>query len=718
MLLLLALNAHAQPVPLAHATTTDDPIVVDGALTEPAWADAPVTTGFLQYTPTEGGAPPGHTEVRVLQDDTALYVGVRVTGAGYPIRARVSARERINADDQIGVYLDTFHDGRSGYIFYLNPLGIQQDIRHNSGDWNVNWDTAFRSAGRLLDDGYEIELALPWRSLKFPGTDEAQTWGLIVTRKVPHLGTKYAWPDISVNKPLLFSEAGDLSGVRPPSGGSGLELIPSLTAYQLWSVDEQTGQTPDFSSLDLDPWWRALRPSLDLRLGLTPDLGLAATGNPDFSQVESDLADVRLNARFAFQFTERRPFFLDGIDLYRDVADTLYSRSIAEPVYGVKLSGREGPLSIGLLHALDQSPLPSVHERGAPGFDEDAVADRWAQDTLARLKLDAFGEGWLGLTLADKRIVGSPSRSGPGGAHDSASADLGVPFADRWLAQGSTSASLTTNGEATLWGSALSGTVFRSSGLGTGGGVEGLWRSGDFRQELGFLNQSGLVSAEGWLDHTFTTEGPISTLTPQGFAGVWQEDDTDHFYYLGARQELLIQGIHELALEGGANHRRQDGAEVPGYWLSGSWFGQIGSLIELSPWVSTARSLDFGTLEPANTQDAGLSLTLRSAGARLDTELSGSRHVPDGLDPELAHLLRTTFTWQWSRTLGARLLLQESQRRQAEDTAQELLISPLLTWLDVPGTAAHLGWTERIDLRSGNTTERIAFAKLSLLLRP
>ncbi len=330
------------PSPLfALAVDAVGPVTVDGVLDERAWAEAPAVTDFLQYTPVEGGAPPGATEIRFVQDDKALYVGIRVRDTGYPIRARVSAREKINADDQVGVYLDTFHDGRSGYIFYLNALGVQQDIRHNAGTWNSNWDTAFRSAGRVIDDGYEIEIEFPWRSLKYPTVDGDQTWGLIVTRKVPHLGAKYAFPDITRGKPLLFSEEAELRGVHPPPSGSGLELIPSLTASQLWEGDRPLDQ------LDVDPWTEALRPSLDLRLGITPDLGLAATANPDFSQVESDLADVRLNARFAFQFTERRPFFLDGIDLYQDRSNTLYSRSIAEPLYGVKLSGREGPCRWG-----------------------------------------------------------------------------------------------------------------------------------------------------------------------------------------------------------------------------------------------------------------------------------------------------------------------------------------------------------------------------------
>ena len=550
-----------------------DPIVVDGALTETAWAQAPAVVDFLQYTPVDGGPPEGRTEVRFLQDDRALYVGIRVLDPGYAVRARISARERINADDQVGIYLDTFHDGRSGYIFYLNPLGIQQDIRHNSGDWNPNWDTAFRSAGHVIDDdgGYEIEIAFPWRSLKFPATEGPQTWGLILTRKVPHLGAKFAYPDISRNKPLLFSEEADLLGVDPPPRGSGLELIPTLTTSGQWAADPDTGAPPDLGQFDLDPWYEAIRPSLDLRLGLTPDLGLAATGNPDFSQVEGDLADVRLNARFAFQFTERRPFFLDGIDFFADGADTLYSRSIAEPIYGVKLSGREGPVSVGVLHALDRSPLPSVHEDGSPGFDDDDVADRWGTNSLVRLKLDAFGGGWVGLTAADKRIVASPARTGGAGVHDAVAVDVGLPFADRWIAQAATQSTWTSADglddpdPTPLWGLGQAFSIARNSGIGTGGGIFGNARSEGFRQEMGFLTQSGLFTATGWIDHTFTPSGAVDTYRPQLFASAFEENDGDHYRYAGTRQDLLVGGVHSLWIEGWVDHRRQSGADLMGY---------------------------------------------------------------------------------------------------------------------------------------------------------
>ncbi|MBX2800607.1 MAG: carbohydrate binding family 9 domain-containing protein [Myxococcales bacterium] len=691
------------------------PIAVDGVLDEAAWDTAPAVTEFLKFTPTDGGAPPGRTEVRFLQDDKALYVGIRVLDAGYAIRARVSARERINADDQVGIYLDTFKDGRSGYIFYLNPLGVQQDIRHNSGNWNPNWDVAFRSAGHVTETGFEVEVAFPWRSLKFPPSEGAQTWGLILTRKVPHEGAKYAYPDISRSKPLLFSEEAELVGVRPPRRGSGLEIIPALTAGQLWSPDDPR----PFDELDLSPWWMAVRPSLDLRFGITPDIGLASTVNPDFSQVESDLADVRLNARFAFQFTERRPFFLDGVDLYQDQANTLYSRSIAEPVYGLKLSGREGPLSIGLLHALDQSPLASVHEESAPGFDAEDVEDRLGQNTLARLRLDAFGGGWIGLTMADKRILGTSARPGRGGAHDSAGLDLGVPFADRWLATANAFASLTeVPGAESIRGVSAGTSVVRSSDIGTGGGFEVVAHSPGVRQELGFMNQSGLVSGAAFIDHTFTPEGVVDTYKPEAWVWVFEEFDGDRVRELGTAHSLLVNGVTSMWTRGQLVQRRQTGETVNGWVVAGGGFTQLGRLIEVGGWADAFRSLDFGTLGPALTVSGNVDATLRTSRTRLDLSANVSRHAPDGQGVELGRRIRGTLSWQATRGVGTRLLVQEGRRFQAEGVQHDLVISPLLTVLDVPGTAAFVGWTERIDLIGRRTVDRSLFAKVSVLLRP
>lgn len=705
---MFALCAVALAAPQATVSESAAPIVVDGSLDEPVWAQAAPITELTQLEPVDGGDPPGRTEVRFAQDERALYVGIRVVDTGYPIRARVSARERINADDQVGIYLDTFHDGRSGYIFYFNALGVQQDIRVSGQDWNVNWDTKMRSVGRVLDDGFEIEVALPWRSLKF-GRDPDQTWGVIVTRKVPHKAAKYGWPELARNAAILFSQEADLVGVRPPSRGSGLELIPALTASQQWSSDDP------LDPLDVQPLTDAIRPSLDLRYGLTPDLGLAATLNPDFSQIESDLADVRLNARFAFQFAERRPFFLDGIDQFQDPTDTLYSRSIAEPIYGVKLTGRDGPTSLGIVHALDRSPQGSIHERGTPGFDGVDVEGSQALNTLARLRLDAFDGGWLGVTAADKRLVGA----GAGGVHDIGSVDLGVPLAHNWLVAlaGQTSATWDGRGDS-LVGSALDASAIRRGGVGTGGGVRAQAYSPGFRRETGFLPQSGLLSTFGWVDHTFTPGGTVDTVVPLVEMWAVEEDDGDHRRGAALSNDVQFAGVQRLWAQGSATQVAQSGASLLQTAFAAGWNGQVGPALELEPQLEISRLLDFGTLGPAAQQQGSLDAVLRVSGIRVDAGIDLRRLVAQGRAPETARLLRSTLHWQWSRSLGARLLVQEGHRVQEEGTEESLVISPLITWLDVPGTAAFIGWTEQLDLRSRKTTSRVVFVKISVLLRP
>ena len=321
-----------------------------------------------------------------------------------------SPAERINADDQIGVMIDTFNDQRTGYIF-TNPFGIQQDLRFNNGEWNFFWNTVLVSEGHATDDGYEIEIAIPFRSLKYPTVDDAQDWGIILQRVTPQNGSKYAFPPLDRGHPQLFAQAATLQGVQPAPRGSGVEILPSFTAIQQWDR-ETTSQEMTWDGID--PWHKTLRPSLDGRFGLGPTVGLTTTINPD-SQVEGDVTPIAINQRFAFYFPERRPFFLDGAEFFsRGVSsrfrrqtstiptfsrslNTLYSRSIVEPVGGLKVTGRSGAWSIGVLNAVDQSPSQTVNEAPTPGFSDEEVDGKLAASVM-RLKRDIGRDGHLAPT--------------------------------------------------------------------------------------------------------------------------------------------------------------------------------------------------------------------------------------------------------------------------------------------------------------------------------
>jgi len=207
----------------------------------------------------------------------------------------------------------------------------------------------------------------------FPAGGGPHEWGLMLTRKIPSEGAKYGWPDLERNHPRMWTQAARLR-VDTPKRGSGLELVPGLTIVQ--QAARETPTSDEIWTGWSDPL-AAARPSLDLRYGLTPSIGVTATVLPDFSQIEFDETPISLNSRFACYFPERRPFFLDGKEYFADIPETLYSRSIVDPIYGVKSFGKEGAWSIGAVHAPDRSPGPSVNQDGAPGFSEAGRAGRY-----------------------------------------------------------------------------------------------------------------------------------------------------------------------------------------------------------------------------------------------------------------------------------------------------------------------------------------------------
>lgn len=711
-------------------TTAD--VKIDGVLDEAAWQTAPPVTDFLRFQPTEGGTPSGNTQVRFLQDARNLYVGVTVSNTDYPVRARISRREDINADDQIGVYLDTFRDQRTGYIFYFNGRGIQQDIRVGPGFASFDWNTVLRTKGRATDDGYVLEVAIPWRSIKYPQPEEGdQTWGLILTRKIPSEGAKYSFPVTERNHPRIFTQAAPLTGVRPPRRGSGLELIPSLTVVQQATRNE----ADELEWVDLGArgrqgrrnWAQVVRPSLDARLGLTPNLGLAATVNPDFSQVDQDPTFIDLNQRFAFFYPERRPFFLDGTEYFADQHSTLYSRSVVDPIYGAKLSGRAGSVSMGVLHSLDRSPAPSVNERGSEGFTVDDVEGAMGLSNLARVRVDAFGDGYVGGTIADKRILDDSGAQR--GVHSSAGMDTRIPLGERWTVDGRIQQSLTGRDlNQARWGQEVGLGVQRSGGIGWGMYANLTDVTPNHRSELGFLTQSGISYANTGLNYTFEPKGAVDTFTPGVDFNGRLERNGEQQQRASASADLVVNGIHRAGLSVNLN-RIKEGidadpavrpdrfAEVLGPGIYAYYSAELGRVLAVSADGSLQRSMDFRFLEPANANTARATVTLRpTAGLRLDTTVRGDQLVrlarPDGR----AGLIRHWTSWQFTQELGLRSMVEYSTGNERDD---RLVSTVLLTWLENPGTAVHLGWIERTDLQGrAKAADRAVFAKVSVLFRP
>ena len=692
-------------------------IDVNGALDEAAWSTAIPVTDLLRHRPSNGGPPPCPTEVRFLQDDRGLYVGARVFDCDYTVRARIGAREQINEDDQIGVYLDTIGDGRSGYLFYVNPHGVQQDIRTSNGEFSFSWNTAFTTRGHITDDGYEIEMLFPWRSLKYTAGESEQTWGVVVTRVLPSLGAKYSFPLIEDGHPRVMTLAAPLRGVAPPRRGSGLELIPGLTAGQAWPRE-------DGSRTGFDRWDQVLRPSADLRFGITPDLGITATLNPDFSQVEADVPDVRVNPRFAFQFAETRPFFLDGFEYYEDRPNTLYTRSVNEPVYGVKLSGKEGPVSVGLLNTLDRSPLPSFNSAGTRGFGALDVAGRMAVNNVLRARVDAFGNGFVGMTYAEKRLVGDsdfPVRAEQPGAFQGGGFDLEVPLDDRWRVGASTQQTFVgVVGDPLLWGMRNMLNLQRQEAFGTGVGLWAVDTTPEHRLETGFSPQSGLTNVGGELNHNFSFDAFVDTAKPELEVDAVLERDGDRLLTGAAGFGMQFADVHGIDAKVELVDQIERGVAFQGWFAELEYGAEPFSWLTFAPEFLVGRELDYELLVPGQSlQVSWRSSLFPITWLRLDTLASWERFDaeapgPEG-QPEESSLVRNSFNLQFSRELGLRVI---ESWTDATDAEPGLASSVLLTWLRVPGTAAYLGYSERTDLGTLQMVERTVFAKATVLIRP
>ena len=329
---------------------------IDGKFDEPVWSQATRLTGFWQYQPVDGRPAEEETEVMVWYAPDAIYFGIiahdRRPGA---IRATVADRDNIDNDDHVVIDIDTFHDRRRAFFFGVNPLGAQSDGVRSEGSGQVSSlipgstdkspDFAWESKGRITARGYEIEIRIPFKSLRYPGSGP-QAWGFNMTRVVQRTGYTDTWTDVKRANASFLGQEGAIGGLHDLKRGVNVEAQPFVTATADGHRDSLTG---DFTREDLNP-----DAGLNLRLGFT-SYALDATFNPDFSQVESDSGQVTVNERFALFFPEKRPFFLEGIELFGSPQTLVYTRRIVDPKAGAKLTGKFGQLGVAHLTAVDQT---------------------------------------------------------------------------------------------------------------------------------------------------------------------------------------------------------------------------------------------------------------------------------------------------------------------------------------------------------------------------
>ena len=397
--------------PTVRPPRTDTPPDIDGRLDDLAWRTAAAITEFTQQAPLEGAPATEDTEVYVTYDSEHVYFGFYVHYADPGImRANRVDRDTAWQDDLITIYFDTFLDQQRAYDFDLNAYNVQGDGIVNTGGGrrspiptaDRSWDALFHSATNIVADGYVAEMAIPLKSLRYPqrGPGEPHRWGFQIVREIKGKNEENAvWAPMSRDVAGFHRQMGLMEGMTDFSTSRNLELLPTFTGIQFGSIDRSTG---DWNNLRANP-----EGGLNVKYGLTSNLTADFTLNPDFSQIESDRPQIEVNQRFPLFYSELRPFFVEGAEIFDFPGPVtfVHTRTIVDPTWGAKLTGKAGRFAIGLLTAEDEAP-------GNVGDVDDPLHGQTAQNFIGRVKYDVYSESHVGAVFTDRSFMDSSSRLG------------------------------------------------------------------------------------------------------------------------------------------------------------------------------------------------------------------------------------------------------------------------------------------------------------------
>jgi Domain of unknown function (DUF5916) len=619
----------------------DAAIQVDGQLSEPVWLEAARLSGFSQYAPDDSQAASDRTEVLVWYSPTAIHFGIRAHAAAGTVRATLADRDRIDNDDWVQIYLSTFNDGRQASVFGVNPLGVQMDgaVVEGTGQGgggfggvaggrtapDLSPDFVFDSKGRLTDDGYEIEVRIPFKSLRYQST-AVQDWGIHLIRRIQSAGHEDSWAPAQRSAASFLGQSGTLTGLTGLHRGLVMDLTPVVTtraeghpSTEGWSYD---GHRPDFGG--------------NVRWGLTPNLTLNGTVNPDFSQVEADATQFQIDPRQALFFPEKRPFFLDGIEFFSTPSNLVYSRRIVDPVAAVKLTGKAAGTTVATLSAVDDSGQ-SLDGQSHPVFN------------IVRLQRD--------LGSASRAAFLYTDRLEPELTNHVASADAHLVWRTIYAADLQGAFSRTSRSGAGATGPLFQGSLRRSGrrySLRTA--LSG--NDSDFRAAAGFIGRQGIVS--GNVQNQIALYGNAGALVEK-WTGDVNLSGTWNFRGFFDGDQALERKLH-------FNNN---------FFLHGGWHTGFSVLVERyrfdPPFYANYRVLDGTTLLPF----VGGTLPNLDYVATLDTPrvhgVSGNVLIIWGKDENFsewasANIVYGTFALQWRPTERLRIDLNHNLQTFARRT--------------------------------------------------
>lgn len=689
ILLFAAASLHAEDGarPSFEARRVSPPPLIDGALDEEAWTSAPApTTEWKTYNPLYGDQIPQLTRVWVAYDAQYLYFAFECTDPEPDrIKTSVTRRDNIFSDDWVGLSLDALGTGQTSYHMMVNPSGVQLDMLNSvSGGEDLSPDWIWDSAGRRTPTGYAVEIRLPLQSIRFSGGQDVRM-GILFWRRVSRLGMSVAWPALEPGKWVFEKHASvhfrDLEARRTR------EVIPAAT----WSAAE-TRETPSS--------WSAADShgdvGLSARVGVTSTVTLDATVNPDFSQVESDAFQVEVNQRFPVFFSEKRPFFMEGADIFSLAAlgqgdssmyAAVHTRRIVDPIVGAKVTGSIGRVTFGTLSAADQAPGHEAAE-GERGHDRERTFN------VGRVRYSLGSGSYAGAIVTDTRFAGDDNQV--------VGTDLSwrIHGSHRLNAMALQSWSRTPGDTATDPVRSSSGAAvqadysFQSRRSSVSGQFEHYDRG--FRMDTAFYNRVGFTAGWGYADWSFY---PDKKKTP------WLLKVSPFTFTQGGRDRVADGREFVNATGVRFNFTRQGFLRVDRITGTEPWqaeqydtdrtrvFGGVQMLRWLNVFarISAGGAIYYDTTAPfaGRSRDANAEITFQPTG-RFTESLSYTRVAFDRKDTGsrvyTLDIVNTRTTYQFTRQLAVRGIVQY-------DSAERRVLTDFLSsWELRPGTLVYAGY--------------------------
>jgi len=717
---------------------------IDGRLDDEAWQNSTQITEFVQMAPVEGAPGSEETEVWMAYDDDNLYFAfyAHYTDPGI-MRINRADRDEIRGDDRISVLFDTFLDQQRAYQFTVNGYGVQGDSvvnatgtvgsssrrfsmgsggsssgRASSGMSGMNsstfgifgddsWNVLFESGGRVVSDGWIAEMAIPFKSLRYPSRPDgvSHQWGFQITRIIRGKSESQSWAPVSRAVAGQLTQFGVLNGLTNLSQSRNIEILPELTGVRFGSLDTGTGA---FTNFDPDG-----EIGIGVKYGITPNLTADFTYNPDFSQIESDQPQVEVNQRFALFYPEQRPFFLEGQDIFETSTPItlVHTRTIVDPRLGAKLTGKVGNATLGVVVADDEAP-------GRVDDRSDSKFGRSAQSFIGRARYDLYAESYIGGIATTREFGDEYSRV--------AGIDGRLRFGRTRRMSFLAVASETRNsGEGSLQGPAIEAD-FTSQSRNLGYSLSYSSIDPEFRTETGFVPRvdfrqtSANVSYRWWPESTLLSWGPGFTyLRLYDHAGVLQDEQVQGQTNFQFRNNISIFGTMSRTLE----RFNEIDFRKNGYSLFGVISGRVMSFVGGINWGD---GVFYGTDPFLGRSTSGNFLFRLNATSRLRTELTGifSSFADTIADSEVFNvkIFRTRTTYQFTDRLLLRHIMEHNT------LAVTLGNNLLLTYRINAGTVAFLGYDDRYQRGSRidnflfrttrlQRTNRAVFGKISYLLR-